>query len=155
MGKTVLVEAFAQQLAGRAVAVGGCDGLRTPRPLGPLFDIGPQAAGELGVLCRRGAARDQLFTAFLAELAVPGPLTVVVLEDLHWADEATADLLSYLGRRLARVPALVLATYRDEEIAADHPLRMVLGDLATQRSTRRMRMPPLSVSRGRGPGRRS
>src|SRR5262249_24586772 len=91
-------------------------------------------------------ARDQLFTAFLAELAAPGPLTVVVIEDLHWADEATADLLSYLGRRLARIPALILATYRDEEIAADHPLRVVLGDLATQRSTRRMRMPPLSAS---------
>ena len=146
MGKTVLVEAFAQQLRDARWLWGACDGLLTPRPLGPLFDIGPQAAGELGVLCRRGAARDQLFTAFLAELAVPGPLTVVVLEDLHWADEATADLLSYLGRRLARVPALVLATYRDEEIAADHPLRMVLGDLATQRSTRRMRMPPLSAA---------
>src|SRR5204863_6093336 len=86
-----------------------------------------------------------LFTAFLAELGTPGPLTVVVIEDLHWADEAATDLLSYLGRRLARIPALILATYRDEEIAADHPLRMVLGDLATQRSTRRMRMPPLTV----------
>ena len=80
---------------------GACDGLLTPRPLGPLFDIGPQAGGELAVLCRQGAARDQLFTAFLAELAAPGPLTVVVIEDLHWADEATTDLLSYLGRRLA------------------------------------------------------
>ena len=146
MGKTVLAEAFQQQLADARWLWGSCDGLLTPRPLGPLFDIGPQAGGELAVLCRQGAARDQLFTAFLAELGAPGPLTVVVIEDLHWADEATTDLLSYLGRRLARVPALILATYRDEEIAADHPLRMVLGDLATQRSTRRMRMPPLSVS---------
>ena len=153
MGKTVLAEAFQQQLADARWLWGSCDGLLTPRPLGPLFDIGPQAGGELAVLCRQGAARDQLFTAFLAELGAPGPLTVVVIEDLHWADEATTDLLSYLGRRLARVPALILATYRDEEIAADHPLRMVLGDLATQRSTRRMRMPPLSVSAARRAGR--
>jgi DNA-binding CsgD family transcriptional regulator/tetratricopeptide (TPR) repeat protein len=148
MGKTALAEAFQQQLADARWLWGSCDGLRTPRPLGPLFDIGPQAGGELAALCRQGAgaARDRLFTALLAELAAPGPLTVVVIEDLHWADEATTDLLSYLGRRLGRVPALVLATYRDEELTADHPLRVVLGDLATQRSTRRMRMPPLSVS---------
>jgi DNA-binding CsgD family transcriptional regulator/tetratricopeptide (TPR) repeat protein len=146
MGKTVLAEAFQQQLGDARWLWGSCDGLLTPRPLGPLFDIGPQAGGELAALCRQGAARDQLFTAFLAELAAPGPLTAVVIEDLHWADEATADLLSFLGRRLSRVPALILATYRDDEIPADHPLRMALGDLATQRSTRRMRMPPLSVS---------
>jgi DNA-binding CsgD family transcriptional regulator/tetratricopeptide (TPR) repeat protein len=148
MGKTALAEAFQQQLADARWLWGSCDGLLTPRPLGPLFDIGPQAGGELAALCRQGAgaARDQLFTAFLAELGAPGPLTVVVIEDLHWADEATTDLLSYLGRRLARIPALILATYRDEEIAADHPLRVVLGDLATQRSTRRMGLPPLSVS---------
>jgi len=146
MGKTVLAEAFQQQLEDARWLWGSCDGLLTPRPLGPLFDIGPQAGGELAALCRQGAARDELFTAFLAELGAPGPLTVAVIEDLHWADEATADLLSYLGRRLGRVPALILATYRDDEIPEDHPLRMVLGDLATQRSTRRMRMPPLSVS---------
>ena len=146
MGKTALVEAFQQQLDQARWLWGACDGLLTPRPLGPLFDIGPQAGGELAVLCRQGAARDQLFTAFLAELGAPGPLTVVVIEDLHWADEATTDLLSYLGRRLARIPALILATYRDEEIAADHPLRTVLGDLATQRCTRRMGLPPLSLA---------
>jgi DNA-binding CsgD family transcriptional regulator/tetratricopeptide (TPR) repeat protein len=55
------------------------------------------------------------------------------------------DLLSFLGRRLGRMPALLLASYRDDEIAADHPLRLVLGDLATQRATRRMKLPPLSV----------
>ncbi len=96
-------------------------------------------------LCRRGAARDRLFAAFLAEIESPAALTVAVIEDAHWADEATIDLLSFLGRRLGRMTALVLVTYRDDELADDHPLRMVLGDLATQRSTRRMRLPPLSV----------
>ena len=68
-----------------------------------------------------------------------------MIEDVHWADEATTDLLSYAGRRLGRMPALVLVTYRDDELPDDHPLKTVLGDLATQRATRRMRMPPLSV----------
>jgi DNA-binding CsgD family transcriptional regulator/tetratricopeptide (TPR) repeat protein len=67
-----------------------------------------------------------------------------VLEDVHWADEATIDLLGFLGRRLSRTPALLVATYRDEELGPDHPLRIVLGDLATQRATRRMRLPPLT-----------
>jgi predicted ATPase len=67
-----------------------------------------------------------------------------VIEDVHWADEATIDLLNFVSRRLSRRNALVLVTYRDSEVGADHPLRIVLGDLATQRATRRMRLPPLS-----------
>ena len=144
MGKTVLLEAFQQQFAGARWLWGSCDGLLTPRPLGPLFDIGLQLDGELAELCRQGAPRDQLFAAFLAELAAPRTFTVVVIEDVHWADEATVDLLSLLGRRLGRIPALLLVSFRDDELAVDHPLRVVLGDLATQRSTRRMRLPPLS-----------
>src|SRR5689334_25333286 len=146
MGKTVLLEAFQQQLADARWLWGSCDGLLTPRPLGPLFDIGLQLDGELAGLCRRGAPRDQLFAAFLAELAAPATFTVVVIEDVHWADEATADLLSLPGRRLGRIPALLLVSFRDDELAVGHPLRVVLGDLATQRSTRRMRLPPLSVA---------
>ena len=53
-------------------------------------------------------------------------------------------MLSFVGRRLGRMPALLLATYRDNELGEDHPLRMVLGDLATQGAARRMRLPPLS-----------
>ncbi len=69
---------------------------------------------------------------------------MAVIEDVHWADEATIDLLNFLGRRLSRKTALMLVTYRASEVAADHPLRSVLGDLATQRATRRMRLPRLS-----------
>ena len=180
MGKTVLLEEFQRRAGDARWLWGSCDGLLTPRPLGPLFDIGAQldsdravsaqassaraghartshdqashdqashdhaTATDLAALCRRGAPRDQLFAAFLSELAAPSPFTIAVIEDVHWADEATADLLSLLGRRLGRTPALLLVSYRDDELAADHPLRVVLGDLATQRATRRMRLPPLS-----------
>lgn len=144
MGKTVLLEAFQRQTRGDRWLWGACDGLLTPRPLGPLFDIAAQAGGELAALCRDGAARDRLFTAFRGQIDSPGALTVVVIEDVHWADEATLDLLSFAGRRLGRSRALLLATYRDDELADDHPFRIVLGDLATQRATRRMRLRPLS-----------
>ena len=144
MGKTVLLEEFQQRLPGARWLWGGCDGLLTPRPLGPLFDISTQLGGEFAGLCHGPAPRDRLFTGFLAEISGAAAFTVAVIEDLHWADEATIDLLSFLGRRLGRVPALLLATYRDDEVADDHPLRMVLGDLATQRATRRMRLPPLT-----------
>src|SRR5215469_4924798 len=143
IGKTALVEAFQAQLHGARWLWGACDGLLTPRPLGPLFDIATQAGGKLAQLCRDGASRDQLFEAFLAELDSPVSLTVAVIEDVHWADESTIDLLKFAGRRLSRMKALILATYRDDESSGD-ALALLLGDLATQRATRRMGLPPLS-----------
>jgi len=86
MGKTALVEAFQQNLAGVRWLWGACDGLFTPRPLGPLFDIAAQLDGELGRLCREDAPRDRLFSALLTELAGPDGFTVAVIEDAHWAD---------------------------------------------------------------------
>jgi DNA-binding CsgD family transcriptional regulator/tetratricopeptide (TPR) repeat protein len=145
IGKTALVEAFQSQLKDARWLWGGCDDLVTPRPLGPLFDIAPQASDEFAALCESGAQRDKLFAAFAHEINSGDELTVVVIEDVHWADEATIDLLSYLGRRLSRIRALVLVTYRDDEIGDDHRLRVVLGDLATQRSTRRIGLPPLTA----------
>jgi DNA-binding CsgD family transcriptional regulator/tetratricopeptide (TPR) repeat protein len=146
IGKTVLLEAFQSQLHDARWLWGGCDDLATPRPLGPLFDIAPQAGGELAELCAQGAQRDKLFGAFAAEINSADILTVAVIEDVHWADEATIDLLGFLGRRLGRMRALVLVTFRDDELSDDHRLRVVLGDLATQRSTRRMGLPPLSAA---------
>ena len=143
IGKTAVVEAFQAQLHGARWLWGACDGLLTPRPLGPLFDIAAQAGGRLAELCGGNPTRDQLFEAFLAELDSPAAVTVAVVEDVHWADESTLDLLRFVGRRLSRMKALVLVSYRDDELA-DDPLRMLLGDLATQRATRRIGLPPLS-----------
>jgi DNA-binding CsgD family transcriptional regulator/tetratricopeptide (TPR) repeat protein len=143
IGKTALVEAFHARLHGARWLWGACDGLLTPRPLGPLFDIAAQTGGQLSELSGQRAAPDQLFGAFLAELDAPAALTVAVIEDVHWADEATIDLLRFTGRRLSRMKALVLVTYRDDA-PGDDPLRLLLGDLATQRATRRMGLPPLS-----------
>jgi DNA-binding CsgD family transcriptional regulator len=143
IGKTALIEAFQARLHGARWLWGACDALLTPRPLGPLFDIAGEAGGQLAQSCRDEATRDQLFAAFLAELDSSSALTVAVVEDVHWADESTIDLLSFVGRRLSRMKALVLVSYRDDAVA-DDSLRMLLGDLATQRATRRMGLPPLS-----------
>jgi DNA-binding CsgD family transcriptional regulator/tetratricopeptide (TPR) repeat protein len=143
IGKTVLVEAFRARLPGARWLWGACDALLTPRPLGPLFDIAAETGGQLAKLCGQGAAPDRLFEAFLAELDAATMLTVAVVEDVHWADEATLDLLRFTGRRLSRMKALVLVTYRDDE-PVDDRLRLLLGDLAGQRATRRMLLPPLS-----------
>ena len=58
--------------------------------------------------------------------------TVLVLEDTQWADEATLDLIKFLGRRIARTNGLLILTYRDVEVDAEHPLRQVIGELPPQ-----------------------
>ena len=124
---------------------GACDGLFTPRPLGPLFDLAGQLGGELLDLCRARAPREELFGALLRQVSEPGTLNVVVIEDVHWADEATIDLLRFLGRRLRNAAVLLIATYRDDAPAAGDPLRLALGELARQRTTRRIELAPLSA----------
>ena len=84
------------------------------------------------------------FAALCDEVAAAQP-TIVVIEDLHWADEATLDVVTMLGRRAEIVPALVVATYRDDELAADHPLRSVLGELRAGSGVRRLALAPLSL----------
>lgn len=126
VGKTALVRAFAE---GRRVLWGACDPLHTPRPLGPLVDIGLTATSPSAL------------AAALLDRLRDEPGTVLVLEDVHWADEGTLDVLRLLGRRIEGVPSLVIATFRDDEPA---PLRIVLGELATAAGVERIKLPPLS-----------
>ena len=93
------------------LVLGGVRGLFTPRPLGPLFDFAGQLGGELLELRRAGAARQQLFAALLGQVSEPGTLDVVVVEDIHWADEATVDMLCFLGGRIKNASVLLIATY--------------------------------------------
>jgi DNA-binding CsgD family transcriptional regulator/tetratricopeptide (TPR) repeat protein len=144
VGKSALVEQFAGDVPDARWSWGACDGLFTPRPLGPLFDMAGQLGGELSDLCHAGAAREELFGALLRQVSAPGTLNVVVIEDVHWADEATIDLLRFLGRRVRSAAVLLIATYRDDGLAADNPLRLALGELARYRTTRRIVLAPLS-----------
>ena len=145
VGKSALLEQFTHDLPDSRLLSGACDGMFTPRPLGPLFDIAQQVHGRLHSLCRADAPREQLFDAFLTELCEPGPLPVVVIEDVHWADEATLDLLSFLARRIREIAVLLIVSYRNDEMADTHPLRIALGHLAVQRCARRFPLAPLSA----------
>jgi DNA-binding CsgD family transcriptional regulator/tetratricopeptide (TPR) repeat protein len=146
VGKSVLLEEFAQESKGARWLWAGCDGLFTPAALGPLLDLASQLDGDLLQLCRAGAKRDQLYGALVRQLSDMRTLTVIVIEDVHWADEATLDLLSYLGRRIQHLRVLLPVTYRDDALAADDPLRLTLGVLASQRATRRLRLPSLTAA---------
>jgi DNA-binding CsgD family transcriptional regulator/tetratricopeptide (TPR) repeat protein len=145
VGKSALVEQLHNDLPEARWSWGACDGLFTPRPLGPLLDLADQLGGELDELSRAAAPREDLFRALLRQVSQPGRLNVLVVEDVHWADEATVDLLRFLSRRLRDTSVLLIVTYRDDGPAADDLLRVALGDLATQRSTRRLELAPLSA----------
>ena len=144
IGKTSLVEHFtrAHQAAVR-VLWGVCDSLFTPRPLGPLLDIAMELEGELPALLNANADRQSIFSTCLVDLQKRP--TIVVFEDIHWADEATLDLIKFLGRRIQRTPSLIILTYRDDELSAGHPLRLVLGDLPRS-ATHRLQLLHLSKS---------
>ena len=145
VGKTSLVRELCRRHGTDARAWwGACDALATPSPLGPLYDIARQVGGQLGALMAGDGSQYERFGGFLAAVAAVAerPL-VVVLEDVHWADQATLDLLVFLGRRLDGCRAVVVATYRDDELTPDHPLRTVLGRL-TGPQVRRVRLESLS-----------
>ena len=146
VGKSVLLEEFAQELDEARWLWSGCDGLFTPAALGPLLDIASRLDGELLQLCRAEAKRDQLYGALLRQLSDLRPRTVIAIEDVHWADEATLDLLSYLGMRIQHLGVLLLVTYRDDALVTNDPLRLTFGALASQRATRRLSLPTLSIS---------
>ena len=139
VGKTALVDSFlAAASGGVRVLRGACDPLFTPRPLGPIVDVAETLGGALRELVTTGSIPYRVAEELLAELAATE--SIVVLEDMHWADEATLDVFRVIARRIQRTPALVLATYRDDELNAEHPLRIVIGGLATAGGVRRLHL---------------
>jgi DNA-binding CsgD family transcriptional regulator/tetratricopeptide (TPR) repeat protein len=144
-GKTAVLECFRVQLKDAYWLWGICEGSFTPRPLGPVFDVAAQVGGDLARVCaEEDGNRHRIFSAILDHLVASDQLTVLCLEDLHWADEATLDLFGFLAARLRGARVLLLATYRDDGLARDGPLRMTLGELGTNSGLRRIDLPPLS-----------
>ena len=136
VGKTALVRESAARLIG-SVLRGSCDNLTTPTPLGPFLDAGVAVDGD---------PRHVAEALFDALQSTP----VLLLEDVHWADQATLDTLRVVGRRIDATGALVVATYRDDEIEGSHPLRVVLGELAASPEVSRLSVPRLSLAAVRG-----
>ena len=135
IGKSSLVREFVDRIAGEAhVYVGFCDDLLTPQAFGPFWDIARQEPSLETAL--RDDDRPGVLGIVLDLLSRSLRPNVMVIEDTHWADEATLDAVKFLGRRVARTNGLLLLTYRDGEVDYDHPLRGAIGDL-----------PPTSVTR--------
>jgi DNA-binding CsgD family transcriptional regulator/tetratricopeptide (TPR) repeat protein len=145
-GKTSLMNELAHRIEGRGrVLIGGCDPLTTPRPLSPLMDIAADPDAHFTGHDLAESDPFSLFADVLDDLKGTIRPTLLVIEDMHWADEATLDFLRYIGRRVADTKAVVACTYREDELGTDHPLRTVLGDLATRQSTVRFSVDPLTV----------
>ena len=88
-----------------------CDSLSTPRPLGPLRDVADDLEAPVPDCCVAPRPSTRSSRRCWTRCA-PGP-RVLVVEDLHWADEATLDLVRFLARRIATLPLLLVLSYRD------------------------------------------
>ena len=144
IGKTVLLRAVVQQLPAACTSLWGmCDSLSTPRPLGPLRDVADALGPAVPALLSGGAAQHEIFAGVLDALRARPH--VLIIEDLHWADEATLDLVRFVARRITTLPLLLVLSYRDS-VGVDHALRAVLGDLVASPDARRLQLTPLSRS---------
>jgi DNA-binding CsgD family transcriptional regulator len=168
LGKTRILREFAAlaRAQGATVVFGGClecgaEGLPFAPFVEALGRLCEELGEEAGVLA--GAERGEL-AALVPELGPrssgspdrirlfeavrtlldrsPDP-TIIVLEDLHWADRSSLELLSYLVRRLRHGRTLLVATVRGEEVAADHPAAPVLAALAASGRMAHIRLGPL------------
>jgi DNA-binding CsgD family transcriptional regulator/tetratricopeptide (TPR) repeat protein len=144
IGKTAVVRRFCeeQRPAGR-ILWGACEDLFTPRAMGPFIEVAQSMGGEFAELVEHGATPHEVLSALADGVSKSSP-TLLVLEDFHWADEATLDVLRLIGRRLDAFQALVVVTYRDDELDSAHQLRVVLGELARTQGVDRLGIPRLS-----------
>jgi predicted ATPase len=142
IGKTTVVNSFTAGRSGR-VLWGTCDPVVPPRPLAPIADIASQVGGELQSALDQ-SDRHRVTAALLGLLRSDGGPWIMVVEDLQWGDEATFEVLQVVGRRIAQLPALLVATVRDDEVGPDHPLTEALGSVPVA-ATVSVDLSPLSV----------
>lgn len=129
VGKSALAQVFLDELpSGVSVHVGGCDDLVAARSLGPFQDMvaAPDADAHLLEALDAGTTPD-VMRQLLGYLS-RGP-TVALIEDLHWADDATLDVFRYLARRVATAPVVLVVTFRTSGLGPEHPLVHLLGTL--------------------------
>jgi DNA-binding CsgD family transcriptional regulator len=144
-GKTSLTKAYTDAAGQRALILfGACDPLSTPRPLSPLIDFAADEESGLEDLFENDPDNIEIFNRVIERVRHTIRPIIMIVEDIHWADQATLDFLRFIGRRIGDSKAVVVGTYRDDEIGPDHPLRPLLGQLAPLTSTRRLTLPPLS-----------
>jgi DNA-binding CsgD family transcriptional regulator len=136
-GKTALVTALAEGDGATRVLWGSCDDLVTPLPLAPFLEIARQAGPAVESAFASGS-REAAMEALLDEIERRPHPVLVVVEDIHWADQASLDLILVLAGRVKRLPALVVLTVRSE--SATPETRRLLARAAGVR----MDLPPLT-----------
>ena len=143
-GKTALVKAVRRRTAAEAEWLWGtCEPLIASPAFGPLIDLLDRLPPTLAQAVRSGRAVADVFASMLAMLRDGARPVVLVIDDVHWADSATLDLLRYVGRRIESTRALLVLCWRDDGLPADHPLRLLVGGLPPRR-TQRIALKPLT-----------
>ncbi|MBU3004704.1 helix-turn-helix transcriptional regulator [Paraglaciecola arctica] len=104
----------------------GCDPLFTPRPYAPIYDFAAVLSPNLLSHLENGAIPNIIFSSFYQAISQLKKPLILVIEDVHWADHSTLDLLKYVARRISFIPCLLCLSYRDDEVAQEHPLSSVL-----------------------------
>ena len=165
IGKTTLIEALADEAQARGALVlsGHCYDFGTTPPYGPWSEIASayrhtgalpsfpvafddQRSPDVGSEEVVEGGQESLFAAihdFIAILTRTQPL-VLLLEDMHWSDPASLDLLRSLSRQIAALPLLLVVTYRSDELARRHPLYHLLPGLVRDAGARRIDLRPLT-----------
>ena len=149
VGKTSLVEELSRRrsvgadvvgpVRPAADAAGARPGARR-RPCAPAATSRSSPTATTGISCSPSSSR---------VCSIDGPPTVVVLEDLQWADAATLDFLAFAGRRIERTRCVLVVTYRDDLRARPSPARRCLGELATVRALRQAQARSVERERSR------
>ena len=144
IGKTSLIKTFYKGKKDNCkIYQGTCDALFTPRPLAPIYDIIWQIQNEPQENELHNVDRSFLFNQLFNGLEHQKKPVIIIIEDIHWADEATLDFIKFFARRIGRIHCLFILSYRDNEILDNHPLRNVLGQLPSDSLTR-LQLQPLS-----------
>jgi DNA-binding CsgD family transcriptional regulator len=146
-GKTAVITRFIDELTLPVrVLRGWCDPLVVPRPLGPLIDAlaGLDTAAAAALQSAVDAGDTAALYRHLMDALRGDRRWVWVIEDAHWADTATLDLIRFVARRVATMPLLLVVSYRDDELDVQHPLTVALGDIATCAAVSRIELSPLS-----------
>ena len=143
-GKTTLLRAFEAQMAAATVLRAACEDLSIPEPLGPLRDLAFDAGVDLDALLTQEKDRLAVFLHLLDAITNSDGLTLLLVEDLHWADEATLDFLRFVSRRIKRHGILLLITARDDEAEGRPQVRRAIGGVSPSDFTRLV-LEPLSL----------
>lgn len=146
IGKSALTRSFLKSLpASVRVLKGACEDLSIAEPLAPLIDLAREADWALPDHIATLGERLSLFSEAVDFFGDPGQATVILIEDVHWADDATQDFLRYVARRIEDRPVLLLLTSRDDEHEGRPQVRRITGGMSSDQVTR-MTLAPLSRS---------